>query len=401
MAERKRSIKNVITFPEDHRAAPIRRLLPHRLREARQAKRMTQASLADIIGVTRQAVSAYEAADKSPDSDTFRRLVDALGQPPAFFTTDNLSVFGEQKPQFFRKCGPKTLRKNMACKILGQWVVQIVKYYDGYVNFPAVRLLDATPQNQTESYSMEEIENIAEACRKRWGLGNGPITNVLALFEGNGIAVCRYEMENDNIDAFSFWNGDRPFIFMASDKESVARHRYDLGHELGHLVLHRWIEAEELEVPEILKRIEAEANTFAGAFLLPRHSFPNEVYTARLDAFIELKQRWGVSIQSMIYRCRDLGVIDEDQFTNLYKQLSARKWIKKEPLDDPDIMPLEEPKLLRRAVEVILKGKRRHPDEILSDLNFDATLIEDFCNLSRGMFDRKPYEIAELTLKSV
>jgi Zn-dependent peptidase ImmA (M78 family) len=217
---------------------------------------------------------------------------------------------------------------------------------------------------------------------------NWPNNECTSLFEGNGIAACRYEMENEKIDAFSFWNGDRPFIFMASDKESVARQRYDLAHELGHLVLHKWIEPEELEVPRTLNRIETEANTFAVAFLLPQHSFPNEVYTSRLDAFIELTQRWIVSIQSMIYRCRDLGVIDDDQFTNLYKQLSYRKWIKKEPLDDPDIMPLEEPKLLRRAVEVILKGKRKHPDEILWDLNLDATLIEDFCNLSRGMLQK-------------
>jgi Zn-dependent peptidase ImmA (M78 family) len=173
---------------------------------------------------------------------------------------------------------------------------------------------------------------------------------------------------------------------MASDKESVCRHRYDLAHELGHLVLHKWIEPEELEVPKILSRVETEANMFAKAFLLPRHSFPNEVYTTRLDAFIKLKQRWIVSIQAMIYRCRDLEVIDEDQLTNLNKQISYRKWKTKEPLDDPQIMPLEEPKLLRRAVEVILKGKCKHPDEILYDLNLDATLIEDFCNLSRGLF---------------
>ena len=59
-------------------------------------------------------------------------------------------------------------------------------------------------------------------------------------------------MENEKIDAFSFWNGNRPFIFMASDKESVARHRYDLAHELGHLILHKWVEAEELKVPKYL-----------------------------------------------------------------------------------------------------------------------------------------------------
>jgi len=395
MAERKRPIKNLFEFPEESRAAPLRRLLPYRLREARMAKRMTQTHLGDIVGVTRQAVSAYEAGNKRPDVGTFRRLVDALEQPPSFFTTDNLTVFGEQKPQFFRRCGPELLRKNVACKILGRWLVQTTKYYDSYVNFPPVHVLEATPTDQTESYSSEEIESIAEACRKRWGLGIGPITNVLALLEGNGIVVSRYEIDNEDIDAFSFWNGDRPFIIMASDKKSAARRRFDLAHELGHLVLHRWVEAEELNVPKILERIETEAHLFAGAFLLPQQSFPNEVYTSRLDAFIELKQRWVVSIQAMIKRCLTLEIVDDETFINLRKQLSYRKWLKNEPLDDPETLPLEEPRLLKRAVEVLLKSKRKYLDEILSDLNFDATLIEDFCNLPRGTFNQEPYELSD------
>jgi Zn-dependent peptidase ImmA (M78 family)/transcriptional regulator with XRE-family HTH domain len=399
MAERKRPVRNIIEFPKESRAAPIRRLIPHRLRDARKAKRMTQGRLGEIIGVTRQAISAYESGEKSPDSETFTHIVDALEQPPAFFTTDNLSVFGEEKPRFFRKCGPETLRKNEACEILGRWFVQTVKYYDEYVNFPEVNVPESTATNQTESYSLEEIESTAEVCRQEWGLGVGPISNMLALLESKGIVVCRYEMENEKIDAFSFWNGGRPFIFMASDKESVARHRYDLAHELGHLILHKWVEEEELKIPKILKRIEAEADTFAGAFLLPRRSFPNEVYTSRLDAFVELKKRWRVSIQSMIYRCLNLEIIDADQFTNLYKQISFRKWRTSEPLDDPSVMPLEQPKLLRRAVELIFEGKRKHPNEVLSDLNFSTGIIEDFCNLPRGMFNQEPYDIFDPSLK--
>jgi Zn-dependent peptidase ImmA (M78 family) len=130
--------------------------------------------------------------------------------------------------------------------------------------------------------------------------------------ESKGIVICRYEMQGENVEAFSFWNGHRPFIFLASEKEAAVRRRYDLAHELGHLILHRWIEQSELEDRAILKAIEGEAYKFAGAFLLPSSSFPNEVYTTRLDAFIPLKQRWKVSIQAMIYRCADLDLIDAD-----------------------------------------------------------------------------------------
>jgi Zn-dependent peptidase ImmA (M78 family)/transcriptional regulator with XRE-family HTH domain len=376
---------NLIELPGAARAAQAgRRLIPGRLRDARRALRFTQRELGERAGVTRQSISAYEAGDKLPEPEIFSKLISALQQPTSYFTTPDLPLFGQLWPRFFRKVGPDTLRRNEACTVYGNWFIQIAKYIDDYVNYPQVDIARACPSDPGGRYSENELDHFADETRKYWKLGLGPISNVLALLESKGILVCRHVIEDERVDAFSFWNGDRPFIFMASEKVSAARIRFDLAHELGHLVLHRWIEPEELEDPKTLKLIEAEADHFASAFLLPRRSFPNEVYTAKLDAFVDLKRRWRVSMQAMIYRCRDLELIDEDQFTNLYKQISYRKWRSREPLDDPALFPLEQPRLLRRAVELILDGERKHPDEILADLNFSPHLIETFCNLPGG-----------------
>ena len=102
----------------------------------------------------------------------------------------------------------------------------------------------------------------AELCRIEWGLGTGPLSNVVGLLESKGVAVCRYEFAEEQIEAFSFWNGPRPFIFLSSDKNSAARARFDAAHELGHLILHRWIGSEEIEDPKVLKEVEREANRF-------------------------------------------------------------------------------------------------------------------------------------------
>ena len=185
----------------------------------------------------------------------------------------------------------------------------------------------------------------------------GPISSVVSLLEANGITVCRCGIEGETVEAFSFWNGNRPFVVLASEKTAAARSRFDAAHELGHLILHRWIGADELEDPKILKLIEREADRFASAFLLPRKSFPSEIFTTRLDAFVSLKKRWRVSIQAMVYRCKQLGVFDEDQVTNLYKQISARRWRTHEPLDDE--LPLEQPRRLQRAIEMVIAAERR------------------------------------------
>jgi Zn-dependent peptidase ImmA (M78 family)/transcriptional regulator with XRE-family HTH domain len=391
---------NIVEFPSAARATPAgRRLIPARLVDARKAARLNQTELSERIGVTRQAVSTYERGDRIPEAETFSRICEVLAQPAAFFTTEEAPVFGDYSVRFFRKFGPDTARRNDACAVYTRWFVQAAKYLEGHVNYPAVDVSHKAPADPTGRYSEEEIELAAEECRQQWGLGLGPISNVIALVESKGVAVCRYEIENERIDAFSFWNGERPFIFCASDRDSGARARFDVAHELGHLILHRWIEPEELENPKTLKLIEREADRFAGSFLLPRKSFPNEVYSPRLDAFLDLKRRWRVSIQAMIYRCSDLGVIDDLQFTNLYKQLSFRKWRTREPLDDPQTNPIEQPRLLRRAVEMIIEGKRRHPDEIAADLPFNRATLETLCNLPPGFLSPLPPAPEDLTLK--
>jgi Zn-dependent peptidase ImmA (M78 family)/transcriptional regulator with XRE-family HTH domain len=380
---------NVISFPA--RPQP-RGLVPARLRDARIARRMNQTELANAVNISRQAVSAFEAGEKNPDPATLGRIADVLAQPLPFFSTNDRELFGKFGTRFHRAAGAETKRRNSMCDVMGKWFVQTARYLFDLVSFPAGNVPNANP-TVGDHYSDEEIERIAHECRRSWGLGVGPISNVVGLLETNGIIVCRYEMPDENIDAFSFWNGDRPFVFLSSDKSSAVRARFDAVHELGHLILHRWVDQDDLDDPSILKRVEAEANRFAGAFLLPSNSFPNEVYSPRLDAFVELKRRWKVAIQAMIYRCKDLEIFDEYQVTNLYKQISFRKWRKKEPLDD--IIPFEKPRLLGRAVEVVVTAGKKMADEIVSDLRLSTPLVAAFCGLAVDYF--RPSITAEFT----
>lgn len=376
--------QNVVQFPRAQ--SPKRRLVPSRLRDARVAACLNQSELAELVGVTRQAISSFEQGEKSPEPDTLERIAATLGQPISYFSTEDRSVFGEFTSIFLRSVGTPTKRRNLACQVVSKWFAQVTAYLDALVNFPVVRVPQASPRGADGRYSAEEIEAAAEQCRKLWELGLGPITNVVSLLEANGITVCRFGIEGQNVEAFSFWNGGRPFIVLASDKEAAARSRFDAAHELGHLVLHRWVGADELEDPKILKLIEREADRFASAFLLPRQSFPAEVFTTRLDAFITLKRRWKVSISAMVYRCKQLEIFDEDQVTNLYKQISARRWRKREPLDDPADMPLEQPRLLRRAIEMLVQAGKKIADELLAELRIAQRIVVELCSLPAGFF---------------
>ena len=389
-------MSNIVDFPGAARPNKGGRLLiPSKLRDARKLLRMTQGELGDRTGVSRQAISAFERGDKSPDPRTFALIAGELRQPVTFFTTEDAAKFGETSPPFYRKFGPETIRRNEACGVLSSHLVQLARYFDDFINYPAVDL----PDFGETALDGVRIDEVAEELRRHWGLGLGPISNVLALLESKGIIACHYELTGEKVEAFSFWNGSRPFIFMASEKEVGVRRRFDLAHELGHLVLHRYIDPSDLEDKTSLKKLEREADRFAGAFLLPRGSFPNEVYTPRLEVFIDLKQRWRVSIQAMIYRCSDLGVLDEWQVLNLCKQISFRKWRTKEPLDDPSILPVEEPRLLARAFELLNSAGVMDVDRLRSAIAINPSLIEELCGLANGALVRGSAPDIEPSLK--
>ena len=387
---------NIVGFPSAARETPRgRRLIPGRLKDARLAKRLNQAELGATIGKTRQLISAYEMGEKAPEATTLANIAAVLDQPMSYFVVPDRQGFGAFGPRFFRAFGPATKRRNLMCEAFANWEVQVAKYVDDLVNYPPVNLPVVAPSNPAGLYEEDEIENIAAECRKLWGLGYGPISNVLSLVEGNGVITARLRLEGERIEAFSFWNGPRPFVFLASEKDSSTRARFDVAHEIGHLVLHRGVGQEDIEDPKTLYRVEMEANRFAGALLLPQQSFPNEVFTTRLDAFVELKKRWKVSIQAMVHRCKDLGIFDEYQITNIYKQISARKWRTKEPLDDPSLYPIEQPKLLRKAVEMIVAARRKEPDDIRLEIALAPRIIETLCNLDEGALmtrDPKPLQ---------
>ncbi|KQR18049.1 MULTISPECIES: helix-turn-helix domain-containing protein [Xanthomonas] len=69
---------------------PPARTLGRRLREARQARGMTQAELGAVLGLEDEnsaapRISRYERGDRMPDEKTMDALAEALGLPVAYF----------------------------------------------------------------------------------------------------------------------------------------------------------------------------------------------------------------------------------------------------------------------------------------------------------------------------
>jgi Zn-dependent peptidase ImmA (M78 family) len=119
------------------------------------------------------------------------------------------------------------------------------------------------------------------------------------------------------------------------------RDRFNVAHELGHLVLHT------LRSNTDPTRAEAEAHRFAGALLLPRERAMQAMRPPiTLSLLKAVKATFGTSIAMDAKRARDLNIITQDQFVSLRKQLSARGWHRVEPVE----VVREEPLLIAKIV---------------------------------------------------
>lgn len=352
------------------------KIVPQRLREAREFLELTMSDLASKVEISRQAVSLFESGERVPDPSTMIKIAQILGQPLKYFTNDRPAPLGIRDTIFFRDFKSKTRKTNKRCEIIADWFTQTFSHLGNYINLPTLSICEVPPPSLGDNYSIEEIEKIANTCRRFWGLNDEPIGNLINLMESKGFIIGRFELGTQKVNGYSFWEGSRPFVFLSSDKDSACRSRFDLAHELGHLLLHRGIS--EIELENNLDKFEKEANKFANAFLLPAKTFASEIFSTRLSSFLELKKRWKVSIAAQVYRCQDLNILDEHQILNLRKQLSNNGWRKNEPLDD--FISPEKPSILQKSLKLIIENQIETPFSLISDVG----LSEDILNMLAG-----------------
>lgn len=222
------------------------------------------------------------------------------------------------------------------------------------------------------------IEEIADQLREHWGLGFGPLTDIAPILEYNGALLIEEPVLCVDMDAVSRWQGGRPFVLYASETESFPRTLFNLAHELGHITLHTNTEVNSKN----LDKIEKQANKFAGAFLMPRKTFSQEITNTSIDYFLSLKGRWRVAVAAMVYRCKELDIMNPYQVKYMWRQMNARGMRKKEPLDTT--FPLSKPTVLSSAVEMIINSRRKGPEQIAEELAINSNDIESLCGLPRG-----------------
>lgn len=316
-----------------------------RLRTARELRGLTQVQLAREVGsVTAASISQFENGHTKPATSTLRRLAVALRVPPSFFAAPARPPAQEQVNGFFRSLRSTSPRDRQQALAYVHLARELALELEKYVVLPTLNLL-RVPIDKEQSLQLVDIEQAAAQVRNHWNVPRGPVQDVVRLLEGNGIVVVRFRVGIEKVDAFCVDFPDKPVVALGADKGLRDRSRFDVAHELGHLVLHG-------VAGQIGDKVtENQAHEFAAAFLMPADDIRSEL-PDQLDwpAFLRLKAKWHVSLAALLVRAKTLGVMNEHTYAQGWKALSVRGWRKVEPgpLGNP-----EAPVLLRRAVELM------------------------------------------------
>ena len=273
---------------------------PKQLTSARIARGLTMKELAEKAELSRQMISNYESGKTIPKADSILKLISVLQFPVVSFQQIHLNCI---QAQLFRSRSAATKKVRDMQKERLKYVQEVYKVLATYVNFPKVCLPELIEKSIYE-ITEEEIVKKAEELRKIWGLDLiSPVPNLIQLAEQNGVIISEANMSNPTLDAVSRWMIGRPFIMLTDNHESAVRRRFNVAHELGHILLHNGVESiHEYSQTELKNIIEYQANLFAAHFLLPSAAFSDSLLSISLEYYIDLKKYWKVSLQSMIQK---------------------------------------------------------------------------------------------------
>lgn len=341
---------------------------PEMLIIARKTRGLTQEQLAKRLSIAQYNLSRIENGMLTPSEDTILKISDVLNyRHDLFFQTDR-----------FLGIGPSIvyhrMRQGISVKLLERIEAQINIY-----RIHVQRLLGSVDiaECKIPSYDLNEFNNggpqeLARAVRASLYIPSGPIKNLVEAIEDAGGIVVFCDFGTKQIDGLSQWIPTLPPLFFINANIPSDRARFSLAHELGHVIMHK------IPRPDM----EAEANFFAGEFLMPSREISPSLQFLNMSKLIDLKLHWKVSMQALIMRAKHLGCVAERNAYYLFAQLSKAGYRTNEPVD----IPKEQPTIMPDIIDAYLK-KLKYTESELSEL---LMIYEDEFKMLYGATDR-PY----------
>lgn len=322
-----------------------------RIKQARHRRGVSQRDLGEAVGVSATTISKYERGESKPDSSVLVQVAKALDLKPGFFLRP--ARVGEVRPAYRKLSRLSRKDERKVKEAIRDWLERYIELE--LIVHPEPAHFEIPPGFPRRVESMEEVEEAAEHLREVWQIGRDPIENLTELLEDHALRVGLIEApEAFDACAFEAETDGGEHVIVTREDLPGDRQRFNLAHELGHLLL---------EVDDDLDE-ERVCHRFAGALLVPGDRFRQDLGERRrsvsLDELHILKHKYGASMQMLMRRALDLGMISESLYRRFCIEFSRQGWRQDEP---GEAFPPERPSRFRlmalRAVEERLITRRR------------------------------------------
>lgn len=311
-----------------------------RVAAARKRAGMTQAQLAQRLGVSRPTVIAVEKGERRPSNEEVAKLASSLAVEVNDLLREH-AVVGDISPRFRAKAHtPEVDRGVERLRQLGAWHAELESLLGIARAGAPLDFIEAFRQARGGEAAPEAAgQEAASLVRRTLGLGDGPVLGLEDKLELEaGFRVFSLPLE-PSIAALFIWGEELGACVGLNSSHSHARRRLSLAHELGHFL--RDPEAGDVLLASPQKSRDATevfCDAFARALLMPAEGLRRRVSQRRRArggriTFTDLRafaNAYEVSFQAMTLRLEALGCIERGTFAGLEKQGRGSRAAEKE-----------------------------------------------------------------------
>ncbi|WP_437489055.1 helix-turn-helix domain-containing protein [Sorangium sp. So ce1014] len=304
--------------------------LGERLTDARKRAKLTQAQVAERLGLARTTLVAIEKGERRPSNTELMRLSEMLA-----VSVHDLLREGYVRTELSPRFRVSSVDRNAA--MIVESVERLRFFGSRYVELERLHELRRTraPLETLQTYRVDaaggfgldprlEGEDAARAVRGMLGLGDDAAMALDDRFEVEaGLRIFYLDRLPPKLSAFLIWSDDIGACVAINRAHPIERQRWSLVHEVGHFLRDREA-GDVLEEDDPLKQPdEIFPEAFAREFLLPATGVQKRfAERCRAGKFTpvdlsDMAQAFGVSFQAMALRLEELRLLPRGSYERI------------------------------------------------------------------------------------
>jgi Zn-dependent peptidase ImmA (M78 family)/transcriptional regulator with XRE-family HTH domain len=304
-----------------------------RLSAAREARRLSQDVIADLLGVSRVLVSYWEHGQRRPSEQTLERLAGIYGVPLALLIDLEAPLPGSARAPGADLVALLFRDAESGIDGAAQAGLQdFVRFLDSYADLleqlgVPTYALHQSPFAIRKGFSgRDDIRRKAEEVRDWLRLGLGPVGDLAGVLDDAGITVYRITL-GENLQrgvSGAFLSHPRLGMCIAVNLQTTpGRQVFTIAHELAHALYHSQRDSQVVSYWGRQDEKERFADAWAGEFLVPQEglrraseSMAIKTVTAA-DEAVHLQRLYGVSYGMMLVRLLQAKLLTPEAYEEL------------------------------------------------------------------------------------